>query len=123
MSPFIYSKSFYMLLSSILCDLLVRMLKYIEKKFKSVFLPTKSCIFMAVGSYFFSEAPTAQNSPVLHFCFMNSFIQFSLLRSLHCRPTITDSEQSRLNCTDEVIVYPSHFGWQEPYNLYLRLMF
>ena len=31
---------------------------------------------------FFSAAPTAQNSPELHFRFINSFIQLSLLRSL-----------------------------------------
>ena len=34
---------------------------------------------MAVGSFFLSAAPTAQNSPELHF--INSFIQSSLLRS------------------------------------------
>jgi hypothetical protein len=34
----------------------------------------KSCILMAVGS-FFSAAPTAQNSPELHFRFTNYFIQ------------------------------------------------
>ena len=32
--------------------------------------------------FFFSAAPTAQNSPKLHFRFTNSFIQLSLLRSL-----------------------------------------
>ena len=32
--------------------------------------------------FFFSAAPTAQNSPELHFRFINSFIQSSLLRSL-----------------------------------------
>ena len=37
---------------------------------------------MAVGSFFFSAAPTAQNSPELQFRFINSFIQLSLLRSL-----------------------------------------
>ena len=36
---------------------------------------------MAVGS-FFSAAPTAQNSPELHFRFINSFIQPSLVGSL-----------------------------------------
>ena len=30
---------------------------------------------MAVGSFFFSTALTAQNSPELHFYFINSFIQ------------------------------------------------
>ena len=37
---------------------------------------------MAVGSFFFSAGPTAQNSPELHFRFIISFIQSSLLRSL-----------------------------------------
>ena len=34
----------------------------------------KSWILMAVGSFFFSAAPTAQNSPEIHFRFINSFI-------------------------------------------------
>ena len=34
---------------------------------------------MAVGRVFFSAAPTAQNSPELHFRFTNSFIQSSLI--------------------------------------------
>ena len=42
----------------------------------------KSCILMAVGRFFFSAAPTAQNSPELNFRFINFFIQSSLLRSL-----------------------------------------
>ena len=33
-------------------------------------------------NFFFSAAPTAQNSPELHFHFINSFIQSSLLESL-----------------------------------------
>ena len=37
---------------------------------------------MAVGSFFFYAAPTAQTSPELYFRFMNSFIQSSLLESL-----------------------------------------
>ena len=37
---------------------------------------------MAVGRFFFTAAPTAQNSPELHFPFINSFIQPSLLESL-----------------------------------------
>ena len=37
---------------------------------------------MAVGRFFFSAAPTAQNSPELHFRFINYFIQSCLLRSL-----------------------------------------
>ena len=78
-----------MLLSSILCNFLVRMLKYIEKNLKMFLCPpkiekitSKSCWLMAVGSFFFSAAMTAQNSPELHFHFMIFFIQLSLLRSL-----------------------------------------
>ena len=37
---------------------------------------------MAAGSFFFSAAPTVQNSPELHFRFMNSFIQPSRVESL-----------------------------------------
>ena len=37
---------------------------------------------IAVGSYFFSATPTAQNSPELHFRFINSFIQLSRVGSL-----------------------------------------
>ena len=37
---------------------------------------------MAVGSFFFSAALTAQNSPELNFHFINSFIQPSLVESL-----------------------------------------
>ena len=37
---------------------------------------------MAVGSIFFFAAPTAQNSPKLHFRFMNYFIQPSRVGSL-----------------------------------------
>ena len=43
---------------------------------------------MAVGRFFFSAAPTVQNSPELHFRFINSFIQPSRVGSLvvryHC---------------------------------------
>ena len=37
---------------------------------------------MAVGSFFFSAAPTAQNSQELHFCFINSSIQPSVVKSV-----------------------------------------
>ena len=37
---------------------------------------------MAVGRVFFSAAPTAQNSPKLHFPFINYFIQPSRVESL-----------------------------------------
>ena len=59
----------------------VRTLGYFLKKIKS-FLDLenikkknpKSCILMAVVRFFFSAAPPAQNSPELHFRFINSFI-------------------------------------------------
>ena len=44
---------------------------------------SKSCILKAVGRFFFSADLTAQNSLELHFRFINSFIQSSLLRSLY----------------------------------------
>ena len=59
------------------------------KNLKDVFLPTKSWKnhLKKLHTYgcwevFFSAASTAQNSPELHFRFINSFIQSSLLRSL-----------------------------------------
>ena len=75
-----------MLLSFILCNFLVRMLKYFEKKLKMFFCPPKTTSkkLHTYGSreFLFSAAPTAQNSPELHFRFIISFIQSSLLRSL-----------------------------------------
>ena len=77
-----------MLLSFILCNFLVRMLKYLKKIFKSFFAPKKlkkppqKVAYLWQLGVFFSAAPTAQNSPELHFRFINSFIQSSLLRSL-----------------------------------------
>ena len=76
-----------MLLSFIICNFLVRMLKYLEKKMffwpqKVEKTTSKSCILMAVTSFFLSAAPTAQNSPEVHLCFIDSFIQSSLLMSL-----------------------------------------
>jgi len=58
------------------------MQKYFYENLKKIFLPTKSCILMAVGRFFFSAALHAQNSPELHFRFINSFIQPSLLESV-----------------------------------------
>ena len=59
------------------------------KKSKMFFWPPKdekntSKKLHTYGSreFLFSAAPTAQNSPELHFRFINSFIQSSLLRSL-----------------------------------------
>jgi hypothetical protein len=43
---------------------------------------SNSCLLMAVGEFVFSAAPTAQNSPELHFYFTNSFIQPSRVESL-----------------------------------------
>ena len=43
---------------------------------------SKNCVLMVVGSFFLSAAPTAQNSPELHFYFINSFIQPSRVESL-----------------------------------------
>ena len=43
---------------------------------------SKSCTLMAVGSFFFSAASTAQNCPELHFRFKIFSIQPSLLESL-----------------------------------------
>ena len=47
----------------------------------------KSCILIAVES-FFTAALTAQNSPELHFSFINNFIQTSLVGSLASRMVI-----------------------------------
>ena len=56
----------------------------------------KSCILMTVGSFFsLSAALTAQNSPELHFCFINSPIQSSVLKSVVKYNTIN---QVRLVC-------------------------
>ena len=72
-----------------LCNFSVRMLKYYLKNLNLFFCPQKvekttpkSCILMAARSFFFSAAPTARNSPELHFRFINSFIQPSLVGSL-----------------------------------------
>ena len=91
-----------MLLSFLLCNFLVRMLKYFLKNSKTFFCPqkvekttSKSCILMAVVRFFVPAAPTAQNSPDLHFCFINSFIQLSLLRSLPSNKNIIAKEDHR----------------------------
>ena len=74
-----------MLLSFILCNFLVRMLKYFKKFFAHKKLHT-------CGSWelFFSAAPTAQNIPELHFRFINSFIQPSRVGSLRTTDTQTN---------------------------------
>ena len=80
-----FLKNFNIFFAFMLCNFLVRMLNF---SFNLMFFcpvektTPKSCIVMAVGSFIFSAAPTAQNSPELHFRFMNYFIQPSLLESL-----------------------------------------
>ena len=51
-----------------------------HKKLKKT--PQKVAYLVHLGGFFFSAARTAQTSPELHFRFINSFIQSSLLRSL-----------------------------------------
>ena len=50
----------------------------------------KSCLLMAVGSFFFLCSPDCPKSPELHFCFINSFIQPS--RDTHGRHVSKKSE-------------------------------
>ena len=52
---------------------------FAHKNFKK--RPQKVAYLWQLG-IFFSAAPTAQNSPELHFHFINSFIRTSLLRPL-----------------------------------------
>ena len=49
---------------------------------KTVFCPQKVAYLWQLGVFFFSAAPTAQNSPELHFRFINSPIQSSVLKSV-----------------------------------------
>ena len=72
-----------------LCNFSVRMLKYSLKFFiyffahKKLKKPTQKVAYLwQLGVVFFSTAPTAQNSSELHFRFLNSFIQPSLVGSL-----------------------------------------
>ena len=97
---------FHMFLAFMLCNFSVRMLRYFFFNLKICFCPQKvekttpkSCILIAVGSLFvfLSAALTAQNSPELHFCFINSFIQSSLLESLVVKQGFTYLE-SMLHC-------------------------
>ena len=60
--------------------------KIFLKSFKKVFLAMKTKkmgLKLMAGSFdfFFSAAPTDQNSPELNFCFINSFIQSSRVGS------------------------------------------
>ena len=77
-----------MLLSFILCNFLVRMLKYFKKILRRFFAhkmlkkPPQEVAYLWQLGVFFSAAPTAQNSPELHFRFINSFIQPSFVGSL-----------------------------------------
>ena len=72
-----------MYFSFILCNFSMRTLKYFQKIPQNVEKTTsKSCLLIAIGSLFFSAAPLAQNSPELHFCFINSSIHYSALKSV-----------------------------------------
>jgi hypothetical protein len=53
---------------------------FAHKKLKKT--PQKVASLWQLGGFFFSAAPTAQNSPELHFRSINSFIQPSLVGSL-----------------------------------------
>ena len=71
------------------CNFSLRMLKYFLKNLKSIFCPQnlkktpqKVAYLWQLGVFFLSAALPAQNSPELHFRFIISFIQSSLLRSL-----------------------------------------
>ena len=66
----------------------VRPVQYFQMNF-NFFLPIKrsskhlkKLLTYGRWAFFFSAAPTAQNSPELHFRFINSFIQPSLVGSL-----------------------------------------
>ena len=76
-----FLRFFYVLLSLILCNFLVRMLKYFFLNLKMCFCPQKVAYLWQLG-VFFSAAPTAQNSPELHARFINSFVQPSLVGSV-----------------------------------------
>ena len=82
-SIFIRIFKYVFFLSFALCNFLVRRLQYFFKKIYFV-LPTKSWKNhpKKLHVFFFSAAPTAQNSSVLHFPFINYFIQPSLVGSL-----------------------------------------
>ena len=93
MQPIFYLYLFFkdflkIFLSFFLCNFSVQHYK-IYKKILIFFCPQKndktspkSSILMAAGSFFSSAAPTAENSPELHFRLINSIIQSSLVGSL-----------------------------------------
>ena len=68
---------------------------------------------MAVGRFFFSAAPTAQNSPKLHFHFINSFIHQSCVGSLRRSDKIhiiaTLILESRINAAPEINIASETF--------------
>ena len=84
----IFPKKFFFFFTFFLCNFSVRTLQCFQifffffdhKKLKKT--PQKVAHNWPKGVFFFSAAPTAQTSPELHFRFMNSFIQSSLVRSL-----------------------------------------
>ena len=111
-----------MLLSFIIRNFLVRMLKYFSRNLKMFSCPQKvektpqKLHIYGSWEFFLSAAPTAQNSPELHFCLINSFIQSSLLRSLmpnillaaptpkfsDLPPALNQNEKKKLEHGDEV---------------------
>jgi hypothetical protein len=117
-----FQACFYIFLSFILSNFSVQKQNFFYKNLKKKICPQKvekttqkSCILMAVGNFFFSVAPPAQNSPELHFRFIIFFIQPSLLESLHI--TIkNDIVKSKVNIWDNRIRLHKGFGsivlWQ-----------
>ena len=103
----------------------MRTLKYILIFLNFFFCPqkvekttSKSCILNGSWDYFFSAAPTAQNSPELHFRFINSFIQSSLLRSLirpqqkeACMESSTIGSQARCRFKKQGFGYDQNTLW------------
>ena len=78
------------------------MLNIFKKRFQIFFFcpqkvekpPQKVAYLWQLGVFFLSAALIAQNSPELHFRFINSFIQSSLQRSLlKANPTLTQEKK------------------------------
>ena len=98
LEPYLYSSTgMIFFLSFILCNFLLQTLQYIfqfffaHKKLKKP--PQKVAYLWQSGGFFLSSSPTAQNSPDLHFRFIHSFIQPSLVGSLD-----TPSSPNNLIC-------------------------
>ena len=80
-------------------------------------MPTKSWKnhlkkFLTNGSweFFFSAAPTAQTSPELHFCFVNSFIQPSRVGSLSTLYILFTYFRLQKKCSATFIVFDFFTG-------------